>query len=187
MGAGVMRKIWIGLTSAAVLLTGVQLSAQSMKPVTLGIAAGAAIPIGDFANAYNTGYNGTVGLGLSSVGSPVGLRFEGMYNKFLGRNDTGEDPRANQPDSRVIAGTANLVYSLPGQGIRPYLIGGGGYYSRKDDQANASSVNNFGINGGIGAMFPLSGFNAYVEARIHDVFTDVSSTQFIPVTFGILF
>jgi hypothetical protein len=78
------------------------------------------------------------------------------------------------------------VYSLPGQGIRPYLIGGGGYYSRKDDQANTSS-NNFGINGGIGAMFPLSGFNAYVEARIHDVFTEGSSTQFIPVTFGILF
>jgi hypothetical protein len=185
-----MRKIWIGLTSAAVLLTGVQLSAQSMKPVTLGIAVGAAIPIGDFANAYNTGYNGTVGLGLSSVGSPVGLRFEGMYNKFLGRNDIffiNGGPRANQPDSRVIAGTVNLVYSLPGQGIRPYLIGGGGYYSRKDDQANASSVNNFGINGGIGAMFPLSGFNTYVEARVHNIFTDVSSTQFIPVTFGILF
>lgn len=175
-----MKKIWIGLTSAAVLLTGVQLSAQSMKPVTLGIAAGAAIPIGNLSDAFNTGYNGTIALGLSSVGSPLGLRFEGAYNKFLGRN-------ANQPDRRIIAGTANLVYSLPGQGIRPYLIGGGGYYSQKDDQANVSSVNNFGINGGIGAMFPLSGFNAYVEARIHDVFTDVSSTQFIPVTFGILF
>lgn len=178
-----MRKTWIGLTSAAVLLTGVQLSAQSTKPVTLGIAAGAAIPIGDFANAYNTGYNGTVGLGLSSVGSPVGLRFEGMYNKFLGRSDIG----ANQPDSRVIAGTANLVYSLPGQGIRPYLIGGGGYYSLKVDLTNAQSVSKFGINGGIGAMFPLSGFNTYVEARVHNVFTDVSSTRFIPVTVGILF
>jgi hypothetical protein len=182
-----MRKTWIGLTSAAVLLTGVQLSAQSMKPVTLGIAVGAAIPIGDFANAYNTGYNGTVGLGLSSVGSPVGLRFEGMYNKFLGRNDIGGDPHANQPDSRVIAGTANLVYSLPGQGIRPYLIGGGGYYGLKVDLTNAESVNKFGINGGIGAMFPLSGFNTYVEARVHNVFTDVSSTRFIPVTVGILF
>ncbi len=177
-----MRKTWIGLTSAAVLLTSVQLSAQSTKPVTLGIAAGAAIPVGDFANAYNTGYNGTVALGLSSVGSPLGFRFEGAYNKFLGRSDIG-----NQPDARIIAGTANLVYSLPGVGIRPYLIGGGGYYGLKVDLPNAASVNKFGINGGVGAMFPLSGFNAYVEARIHDVFTNVSSTQFIPVTFGILF
>lgn len=179
-----MRTTWMGLAAAAaVMLTGVELSAQSSKPVSLGIAAGAAIPIGDFANAYNTGYNGTVSLGLSSVGSPLGLRFEGAYNKFLGRNDVG----VNQPDSRIIAGTANLVYSLPGVGIRPYLIGGGGYYGLKLDTPNAQSVNKFGINGGVGALFPLSGFNAYVEARFHNVFTDVSSTQFIPVTFGILF
>jgi len=177
-----MRKIWIGLTAAAVMLTGVELSAQSMKPVTLGIAAGAAIPVGNFADRYNTGYNGTVALGLSSIGSPLGLRFEGSYNKFLGRDDTG----SNKPDRRVVAGTANLVYSLPGQGVRPYLIGGGGYYGLKDEGTNAS-VNKFGINGGIGAMFPLSGLNTYVEARIHDVFTDGSSTQFVPVTFGILF
>jgi hypothetical protein len=178
-----MRKIWIGLTVAAVMVTGVGLSAQSSKPVSLGIAAGAAIPIGNFADAYNTGYNGTVALGLSSVGSPLGLRFEGSYNKFLGRDDVV----GNQPDARILAGTANLVYSLPGVGIRPYLIGGGGYYGMKLDVPNAGSVNKAGINGGIGAMFPLSGFNAYAEARIHHVFTDNGSTQFIPVTFGILF
>ena len=178
-----MRQIWKILALTAATVSGAQLSAQSGKPVSLGIAAGAAIPVGDFADAFNTGYNGTVGLGLSSVGTPLGVRFEGMYNKFLGRNDL----RVNQPDSRVIAGTANLVYSLPGQGIRPYLIGGVGYYSLKLDLPSAESVNKFGLNGGIGALFPLSGFNTYVEARFHNVFTDVSSTRFIPVTFGILF
>lgn len=177
-----MRKIYIGLTAAAVMLAGAKVSAQSMNPVSLGVAAGAAIPIGDFSDAYNTGYNGTVSLGLSSVGSPLGLRFEGAYNKFLGRSDIG-----NQPDARVISGTANLVYSLPGAGIRPYLIGGGGYYGLKVDLPSVASTNKFGINGGVGAMFPLSGFNAYVEARVHNVFTDVSSTQFVPVTFGVIF
>jgi len=176
-----MRKILMGL-AATMVLTGAKLSAQSSNPVSLGIAAGAAIPVSDFSNAYSTGYNGTVALGLSSVGSPLGLRFEGAYNKFIGRNDIG-----NQPDSRIIAGTANVVYSLPGVGIKPYLIGGGGYYSLKIDLPNAQSVNKFGLNGGIGALFPLSGFNTYVEARVHDVFTDVSSTWFVPVTFGIMF
>ncbi|MEP6904426.1 MAG: hypothetical protein ABI875_00005, partial [Gemmatimonadales bacterium] len=103
---------------------------------------------------------------------------------FIGRNDGGLN---NQPDYRVIAGTANVVYALPGVGITPYLIAGGGYYSLKKDQPDLSSVNKFGINGGVGAMFPLSGFNTYVEARIHNVFTDGNSTRFIPVTFGILF
>jgi hypothetical protein len=177
-----MRRIWIGLAVTATSLIGVQLSAQASKPVTIGIAAGAAIPLGDLADAYNTGYNGTVSLGLSSIGTPIGIRFEGMYNKFLGRDDT-----FNEPDARVIAGTANLVYGLPGVGIRPYLIGGAGYYGLKPDVPNIESENKFGLNGGIGALFPLSGFNTFVEARFHHVFTDVSSTQFIPVTFGILF
>jgi hypothetical protein len=178
-----MKHISKGLIAAAALLTAAQLPAQSHKPVTIGIAAGAAIPVGDFADAYNTGYNGTVALTFSSVGTPLGLRVEGMYNKFLGRDDVGP----NQPDARVLGGTANVVYSLPGQGIRPYLIGGAGYYSAKIDVDNASSTNKFGINGGVGAMFPLSGFSTYVEARYHHMFTDGSATQFIPVTFGIFF
>lgn len=177
-----MRRILIGLSAAALTFSAVQLSAQSPKPVSLGIAAGAAIPVGDYANSYNTGYNGTVSLGLSSIGSPIGVRFEGMYNKIMGRADVG-----NPTDERIIAGTANVVYSLPGQGIRPYLIGGGGYYGLKLDIPNVESNNKFGINGGIGALFPLSGFNTYIEARFHHVFTDVSATQFIPVTFGIMF
>lgn len=175
----VMKKVWIGLTATAVMLAGVQLAAQSSKPVSFGIAAGAAIPIGDFSNGYDTGYNGTVALGISSVGTPLGLRFEGVYNKFPGKG--------NQPDARIIDGTANLVYSLPGQGITPYVIGGVGYYSLKVDVPSLDAVNKFGLNGGVGALFPLSGFSAYVEARLHHVFTDVSSTQFIPVTFGVMF
>lgn len=177
-----MRRIWIGLAVAGISLTGAQLSAQAPKPVSIGIAGGAAIPLGDLADLYNTGYNGTVSLGLSSFGSPIGLRFEGMYNKVLGRDDAG-----NPPDARIIAGTANLVYALPGVGIRPYLIGGAGYYGLKPDVDNIESENKLGLNGGIGAMFPLSGFNTFIEARLHHVFTDVSSTQFVPVTFGILF
>lgn len=178
-----MRRIFTGVAAIAVMLTGVQLSAQSTRPVTLGIAGGAAIPIGDLGDAFNTGFNGTVGLGISSVVTPLGFRVEGMYNKFLGRDDVG----GNQPDRRIIAGTANLTYSLPGTGIRPYLIGGAGYYGSKPDVDGAESESKFGLNGGIGAVFPLSGFNTYVEARLHHVFTDVSSTQFVPVVFGILF
>lgn len=177
-----MKRIWIGLIASSTVFGALQLSAQADKPVSLGIAAGAAIPLSDFSNAYNTGFNGTVGLGLSSVGTPLGVRFEGMYNKFFGRSDVG-----NQVDARIIAGTANLVYTLPGQGIRPYVIGGAGYYGSKVDLPEAPSENKFGLNGGIGAMFPLSGFNTYAEARFHHVFTDNGSTQFIPVTFGLLF
>ncbi len=178
-----VKQIWTGLIVVASTLFASQLSAQSAKPVSLDLAVGAAIPVGDFSDGFNTGFNGTAGLELTSIGSPVGIRFEGMYNKFGGRTDLLQ----NQPDARIIAGTANLEYSLPGQGIRPYLIGGAGYYGLKLDLPNAQSTNKFGVNGGIGAVFPLSGFNTFVEARFHHVFTDNNATQFIPVVFGVQF
>jgi hypothetical protein len=178
----VVKQIWTGLITAGTLFAGAQLSAQSAKPVSVNVAVGAAIPVGDLSDGFNTGYNGTIGLGLSSIGTPIGIRFEGMYNHF-----GAKDELVNQPDIRIIAGTANLEYSLPGVGIRPYLIGGAGYYSMKLDVDNAESFNKFGLNGGIGAVFPLSGFNTYVEARFHHVFTENSATQFIPVVFGIQF
>ena len=178
-----MRRIWIALTATTAIFTNAQLSAQSPKPVSIGLAVGAAIPLGDLADFTNTGYNGTASLGLSSLGTPIGLRLEGMYNKLPGRDDVS----LNQPDMRIVAGTANLVYGLPGVGIRPYLIGGAGYYGVKPDVSNFESENKLGLNGGIGALFPLGGFNTFIEARLHHIFTDVSSTQFVPVTIGILF
>lgn len=175
-----MKKISLAIAAAAMTLAGSTLSAQSTKPVSLGISVGAAIPMGDFEDVYQTGYNGTVSLGFHSGGSPLGLRVDGMYNSFPDRSDLVV-PR---PDYRIWSGNANLVYTLPGVGIRPYLIGGGGFYGQKPDVDDAETISDFGVNGGLGAAFQLSGFTAFVEARYHHIFSDVA-TQFIPVTFGI--
>ena len=166
-------------------------SAQSSKAISLGISGGAAIPVGDFGDLYSTGYNGTVSLGFRSIGSPLGLRIDGMYNRMDLKNDAIITiPGSGLVESASIMGAnANLVYSLPGTGISPYLIGGGGVYSTKlhGDGFDTSSDSKFGVNGGVGASFPLSGFNTFIEARLHHVFTDGSATQFVPVTFGISF
>ncbi|MBA3342094.1 MAG: outer membrane beta-barrel protein [Gemmatimonadaceae bacterium] len=177
-----MKRTSLTLAVAAVVLFTSSSAAQSSRAVTVGISAGAAIPTGDFSDVYNTGFNGTVSLGFNSVGTPLGFRVDGMYNKF-GERDDLIVPR---PDYTIIGANANLVYSLPGQGIRPYLIGGGGIYGQKPDVSGAETTTDFGVNGGIGAAFPLSGFNTFIEARLHHIFSDVS-TQFIPITFGISF
>ncbi len=156
-------------------------SAQSTKPISLGISAGAAIPVGNLADDYNTGWNGTVSLGLNSVGTPLGLRIDGMYNSFSAKDGIA------LRDTKIAGANANLVYALPGTGIRPYLIGGAGIYGLKYDDPSRDWETKLGLNGGIGASFPLSGFNTFVEARLHHVFSDDYSTQFIPVTFGISF
>jgi hypothetical protein len=181
---GIMKRISYTLATMAALAVFSSASfAQSSKPVSVGIAGGAAIPVGDLADDYNTGFNGTVFLNFNSVGTPLGIRIDGMYNK-LGDRDDRFPPI---PNVVITSANANLVYALPGTGIRPYLIGGGGIYGLKQDVSGASTKSDFGVNGGIGASFPLSGFNTFIEARLHHVFTDNYSTQFIPVTFGISF
>lgn len=180
-----MKKTTMALAAAAVAIFASTSSAQSGRPVTLGISAGAAIPAGDFADVANTGFNGTVSLGFQPYGSSIGLRVDGMYNRFSLRDEFD----ALDTDPTIIGANANLVFSLPGQGIRPYLIGGGGIYGLKNDRDNIddSYETEPGVNGGIGAAFPLSGFNTFIEARFHHIFSEGSSVQFIPVTFGISF
>ena len=179
-----MRRISLAVAAlAAVALSAGTSSAQSTKPVSIGISAGAAIPVGNLGDDYKTGYNGTISLGLNSVGSPIGFRIDGMYNKLSVKSDRF----VPLPDITITSANANIVYALPGVGMRPYLIGGAGIYGYKPDVSGASTNTDFGLNGGIGASFPLSGFNTFIEARYHHIFTDVSATQFIPVTFGISF
>ncbi len=179
-----MHKTTMALAAAAVALFASTSSAQSGRPVTLGISAGAAIPVGDFGDVAETGFNGTVSLGFQPFRSSVGLRLDGMYNKFSLKDDL-----LDSADPTIIGANANLVFSLPGQGIRPYLIGGGGVYGLKNDRENIDDKyeTEFGVNGGIGAAFPLSGFNTFIEARLHHIFSDPGSVQFVPVTFGISF
>ena len=166
---------------AAVALSASSSSAQSTKPISIGISAGAAIPVGDLGDDYKTGYNGTLSLGFQSAGSPIGFRIDGMYNKLSVKNDR----LVALPDIIITSANANLVYALPGVGMRPYLIGGAGIYGYKPDVSGASTESDFGLNGGIGASFPLSGFTTFIEARYHHIFTEGYATQFIPVTFGI--
>ena len=111
------------------------------------------------------------------------FRIDGMYNKF----SVKDDRIVQLPDAIITSANANLVYALPGVGMRPYLIGGAGIYGTKLDVSGSDTNTNLGLNGGIGAAFPLSGFNAFVEARYHHILTDGSATQFIPVTFGLSF
>ncbi len=188
----ISKRISFALTAfAALAVFASASSAQSAKAISVGISGGAAIPLDDFGDFYTTGYNGTASLMLNSVGTPLGIRIDGMYNKLSVKDDASITiPGVGVVDNTTILGAnANLVYALPGTGIRPYLIGGGGVYSLKVDVdgADTDSETKTGVNGGIGASFPLSGFNTFIEARLHHIFTDGSATQFVPVTFGISF
>jgi len=168
-------------SSAVVLAALVAVSpVNAQRRTSLGIAAGATIPTGVLGDATSVGYHVLGTLAISgTASSPLGFRVDGMYNGLSGKNDG--------PDVKVWTINGNLVYAIPGgTTVTPYFIGGAGWYNAKAEGADESD-GNFGINGGVGLRFALSGFSTFAEARFHNVFSDPESTRMIPLTFGIMF
>jgi opacity protein-like surface antigen len=175
----------IAVSSAAV--AGAQGVTSATKPFSLGISGGASIPTGDLSNYANTGYNigGHVALGTPAL--PISFRGDVNYDNF-GAKGSGSS------NAHIWSYTANAVYEVPTMtGIRPYVIGGvGGFtpgasYSSGGTTVSANSSTQFGFDVGGGITIPLSGFNAFIEARYNHFNDNGSTTSFVPITFGIMF
>lgn len=177
--------------TAIVVSTAAVASAQGVttatKPFSLGVSGGAAIPTGDLANSFNTGYNVGGHVALGAPGLPIGFRGDVNYDNF-GSKGSGNG------SAHIWSYTANAVLGIPVvPGLSPYLIGGiGGFkpgasYTSGGTTFTASSGTKFGFDVGAGLTIPLSGFNAFVEARYNRFNDGAGSTSFVPITFGVMF
>lgn len=176
----------IAVSSAAVVRA--QGVTSATKPFSLGISGGASIPTGDLSQFANTGYNvgGHVALGTPTL--PISFRGDVNYDNFSAKG-------SGNSSAHIWSYTANAVYEVPTMtGIRPYVIGGVGgfkpgssYTSGGTTVTQSSSSTSFGFDVGGGLTIPLSGFNAFVEARYNHFNDNGGSTSFVPITFGIMF
>ena len=172
-----MRKILSAFVLGAAIVASAS-TAEAQRPFTVGLSAGASIPLSDLSDTHKVGYNAAAHLGINMPASAVGFRLEGFYNKFAAQDDLLDS------DRRIAGGNVNITYAFSGTGMRPYVIGGVGSYNVKDDGGPSSTE--FGINAGVGAKFQLSGLGTFVEARLHTI-SGEPQLQFIPITFGIEF
>jgi len=187
-----LARVFAALGVVAILGTGSAVAQGDNRGSTtsFGGFGGVSIPLGDYGDVTNTGWDAGLVFQYRPVSSPIGFQLDGNYmeNKF--------DPSATLPGGkdRWFFGTANVVFHFPVSAettLRPYLIGGGGIYSVKakfDDGTSGNSVTKFGLN--VGAGFDLnfqSNAGIFVEARFHDVFTEGSNATFIPINAGIRF
>jgi hypothetical protein len=175
------RFIRAACACAFVAIAGAARADAQAHPIRYGVTAGVSLPTGDLGNAVNSGFHVGGLIDITPANMPtVQWRFEAAYTKFAGDN-TGVD-------IRELSATGNAVLEKKGTSSpTPFLIGGLGLYSKKADAPAAVSHTDFGINFGVGARIELSGFDTFAEIRFHNVFTDGSSTRWIPITFGILF
>jgi hypothetical protein len=155
--------------------------AEAQSPIRFGIAGGVSFPTGDDGDFFDTGFHGQVMLGFGMMALPVKLRADLSYHSFGGKEGTFLDGE----DARVISGALNANIGMGGIGVKPYLSAGLGVYNSKTGDFDGET--DFGINGGLGLEFTLTGMSTFLEARYVNVFSEGESSAFIPVTFGILF
>lgn len=156
------------------------LAAQVASPIGFNVHGGAALPVGDGSDGINTGFTIGAGLTFRPMLLPVGLRFDGDYNRFGAKVGDG--------NATIWALTANAEIAPAMSPI--YFIGGLGLYSSKvtaGGVAVGETQSDLGFNGGAGFRLPLTGFNTFVEARYHSIGTEGGRTNYIPIVFGVSF
>ena len=171
----------ITIATAALALTAGAAAAQRPQ---LSVGGGVAVPTGDLGQAQSAGWHGQVSMGYRPPLFPLGFRVDGLYHDMAGDLE-------GAANFRTAAVSGNLVLEAPGLVVRPYLIGGVGYYNTKFQ--NTTSRNDVGLNGGVGLKFRLADLESFVEARYHTAMNAIGpegnerSARFVPITFGISF
>ena len=187
------------------------LGAQTTSsPVTVTLAAGAAMPMGDLSDQAKTGFTAGGGVEFGASTLPFGLRAELLYTRFGEKTATITDPDLGtisasvRPSNLNINLNAVIAPTVPAAQIRPYAIAGVGFYNTTVDGSFSGGGQSFsgdvskgglGLNGGAGVRFQFVGFSSFVEARYHHVFKGApdpeseteswKSAGYMPIVFGI--
>ena len=174
-----MTRATMILASALALMAN---PAAAQRALTLSVAGGGSLPVGQFQDAANTGWHALVGIGLSTLMQPIGLRLDVAVNSFPAKSLDSDD--------FLTSATLNATYRLPmtNSPLSPYLITGLGAY-RFDCTGDIScgGTTRFGWNAGLGSKIAALGLKWFVESRFHAVDADAGSVRFVPITLGLTF
>jgi hypothetical protein len=159
--------------------------AQGTSGLHFGVEGGVSNPQGDTKDVYDNGWHGGALLVWNFPVVPVGLRVDASYHSFDGRTVTAGD-------SEVLAGTADVIVGFRAILLKPYFVGGVGYYRLDFSDASFPSAfrgkqNETGWNAGAGISISLRKIDLIVEARYHSVDTEGDRFKFVPVSIGLVF
>lgn len=168
-------------------------AAPAQAQVAFGVSGGVTVPSGDLNNRQDLGYNGLATVQLGVPAFPLQFRADLQYNSFGGKDWINALNQAiDKADTRVISGTINGVLNLLAGPVKPYLIGGVGYYDTK--VTGTENTRKFGYNYGAGVKFGMSRTSLFIEGRMHQINDAVLSVgggrttaKYIPITIGIMF
>ena len=178
-----MRRIAVGLMGSALMLALMAAPAVAQganhRHAYIGVGGGLALPVGDFADGFKTGWDFDVLAGVTTRGGIWGGRADLMWaqNNLKGGLNGHE---------RLLGLNGDVVIT-PGHrpaNWHPYLLAGIGVYNGKESGTTGSSTK-FAFNGGVGVQIHTGHrTDVFVEGRLIWVRTSGGGTNFIPINFG---
>ncbi|MBA3560179.1 MAG: outer membrane beta-barrel protein [Gemmatimonadaceae bacterium] len=122
------------------------------------------------------------------------MRFNLSYQKFDFKDAL---TAGTNGDSQIFGSTGGFSVDLIRGPVRPYITAGVGAFNVQtsfDGAASSRDVSStkFGIDGGAGLAVQIGRIDAFLEARLQNVYTergliDQKTIQVIPITVGIVF
>ena len=184
-----MRCLLIGVGLVISLGThGLWLGAQS--PVSVGVGAGVAVPVGALRHDVNPGLRALAMLDLGVPEMPFSLRVDAAYDR-LGFQSTPVGSARQETGARTVASASvnlTVVSADWERVVAPYVIGGVGF-SRIAcaGRPDCGVSTQMGWNVGVGMRLGLFALRGFAEARLHCVPKSVADDCYIPVIVGLRF
>jgi hypothetical protein len=178
-----MRRVALSLVALISIVGAGSLSAQGVR---FGIGGGLLMPMGNYKDSDKLGWLVGADATYWLMGAPVGIRADVQYSQ------TSEKSGVTPHTTKIIGGLAEVVYAfgMKAAPIRPYILGGLGFYNVKQTVAGLSgSTSKIGFGGGAGLAFKLGtgGTRFFVEGKYVSVATSNSSKTFLPIRAGFRF
>ncbi|MEO8349598.1 MAG: outer membrane beta-barrel protein [Acidobacteriota bacterium] len=182
-----MNRAPLALSAVLLFLVAAGASAQGTTGFHWGLFGGATLPQSDAKDAFDNGWHGGGLLVFNIPVIPVGLRIDAAYHKLDSLASA-----VSTGDAEILAATANVTVGFRLLVLKPYVVGGVGYYRldfSNESFPSAFSGTNYetGWNAGAGVSISLRKIDIFIEARYHSVSTDGESFKFVPVSVGIVF
>jgi hypothetical protein len=114
----------------------------------------------------------------------LGFRIDLGYDRFPGKTVSG----VKNPDRRIVAGTADLIFSASGFTFKPYAIAGAGAFKMTSKPAAGDAKTRFGFDFGVGFTLPLAHNAVFIETRLNSITQrNAKPLRYMPVVLGLLF
>ena len=173
-----VRQGMLALVLGLFATPGLGAQAQPTEGIRFGVGAGLTLPIGAFGDIDKAGWHALGVLQFPIGQSPLHGRVDAMYGQTS--HDIGSG------STTLTGATGDIVYHIGDRAasVRPYIVGGLGFYNVDFGGASESKLA-FGAGGGV--LFNIGTMHAFLEGRYMSVQTSGSSLNFLPITLGLLF